>query len=138
MKFNKGDCYSRPLRCIRNESFLEVSSKFYICDRTLFVLDSQSLGAPMPEGILVSLLFKIAPSLLTTAAKAGVQSVLKQSSVTKAIEATCVIYPELEPLRHTLSTWCESKRFGEILEQIKAGNPLEAGVRQSYLPIQQL
>lgn len=77
----------------------------------------------MPDGILVSLLFKIAPSLLTAAAKAGVQSLLQQSSVTKAIEATCAIYPRLDPLRYTLSTWCESKRFDKILGQIKAGNP---------------
>jgi tetratricopeptide (TPR) repeat protein len=76
----------------------------------------------MSEGFLLGLLFKIAPSLLTTVAKAGVQSLLQQTPVTKAINATCESFPDLEPLRHTLENWCKSKDFAQILEQVKAGS----------------
>jgi len=76
----------------------------------------------MSEELLLGLLFKIAPSLLTTVAKAGVHSLLQQSPVTKAIEATCATFPELEPLRHILETWYKSDAFVQILAQVKAGN----------------
>ena len=76
----------------------------------------------MSEGLLLGLLFKIAPSLLTAAAKASLHSLLQQSPVTNAIDKTCATFPELEPLRHTLSTWCKSDAFVQILEQVKAGS----------------
>jgi hypothetical protein len=76
----------------------------------------------MSEGFLLGLLFKIASSLLTTIAKAGVQSLLQQTPVIKAIDATCESFPDLEPLRHTLENWCKSKAFAQILEQVKAGS----------------
>jgi tetratricopeptide (TPR) repeat protein len=76
----------------------------------------------MPDGILVSLLFKIAPSLLATAAKAGFHSLLQQTPVVKAIEATCATFTELEPLRQTLENWCRSDAFAQMLEQVKAGS----------------
>ena len=84
----------------------------------------------MSEGLLLGLLFKIAPSLLTAAAKASLHSLLQQSPVTNAIDKTCATFPELEPLRHTLSTWCKSDAFVQILEQVKAGS---RSISQEYV-----
>jgi tetratricopeptide (TPR) repeat protein len=88
------------------------------------VLDLSATEVFMSEGFLLGLLFKIAPSLLTAIAKAGVQSLLQQTSVTKAIAATCDSFPNLEPLRQTLESWCKSDTFAQLLEQIKAGGSI--------------
>jgi hypothetical protein len=65
----------------------------------------------MAGELILGLLFKIAPSLLTTAARTGINSLLKESPVTEAIEGTCITFPALEPLRQTLENFSYSNLF---------------------------
>ena len=76
----------------------------------------------MPNDFLLGLLFKTAHSLLSMFAKEGVQALLKQSPVAKAIDDTCKNFPEIDALQFSLTAWCESTTFRQILQEIKDGN----------------
>src|SRR3954453_20181724 len=78
------------------------------------------LLARMPD-LIISVVAKIAGSLLVAVAKAGYSKLTEMPAFAKAIASTADQFRHLE-VRHALLKWCESERFKNILAAIEDGN----------------
>src|SRR5262245_41313301 len=75
----------------------------------------------MVSEILTPVIWKVAPSLLTAAAKHGIKKLLEASPVARAIESTAEAFPHFENLSGALTSWSTSEKFLDLLQSLKAG-----------------
>jgi len=91
----------------------------------------------MSGDMLIGLLWKMAPSLLLKASGEGLKKLVEEPPVAKAITATGNDFPGIEGLQYTLTTWCDSVEFRDLLERVRAGerNLTDANVVSAFITV---
>lgn len=75
----------------------------------------------MTDPQTTDLLLKIAFPILSLIGKKGLEKLLEEPPVEKAIQVTSRAFPEYDGLYDQLSKWCISKEFGSLLEVLHYG-----------------